>query len=79
MVELQGLKPWTSSMPWKRSNQLSYSPLSGDYPITILTDRKPNLKLLEKSLAARQHKAAQRHKHCESKHKPVRPCLILKW
>ena len=27
MVELQGLKPWTSSMPWKRSNQLSYSPI----------------------------------------------------
>ena len=30
MVELQGLEPWTSSMPWKRSSQLSYSP-------TILT------------------------------------------
>jgi hypothetical protein len=27
LVELQGLKPWTSSMPWKRSSQLSYSPL----------------------------------------------------
>ena len=26
MVELQGLEPWTSSMPWKRSSQLSYSP-----------------------------------------------------
>ena len=27
MVELQGLKPWTSAMPWQRSNQLSYSPI----------------------------------------------------
>jgi hypothetical protein len=27
LVELQGLKPWTSSMPWKRSSQLSYSPV----------------------------------------------------
>ena len=27
MVELQGLEPWTSSMPWKRSSQLSYSPV----------------------------------------------------
>jgi hypothetical protein len=26
LVELQGLEPWTSSMPWKRSSQLSYSP-----------------------------------------------------
>ncbi len=28
MVELEGLKPSTSSMPWKHSNQLSYSPIS---------------------------------------------------
>ena len=28
LVELQGLEPWTSSMPWKRSSQLSYSPSS---------------------------------------------------
>ena len=27
MVELEGLKPSTSSMPWKHSNQLSYSPI----------------------------------------------------
>lgn len=27
LVELQGLEPWTSSMPWKRSSQLSYSPV----------------------------------------------------
>ena len=27
MVELQGLEPWTSSMPWKHSSQLSYSPV----------------------------------------------------
>jgi hypothetical protein len=27
LVELQGLEPWTSSMPWKRSSQLSYSPM----------------------------------------------------
>ena len=33
MVELQGLEPWTSSMPWKRSSQLSYSPTR----ITLLT------------------------------------------
>ena len=26
LVELQGLEPWTSSMPWKHSSQLSYSP-----------------------------------------------------
>lgn len=26
MVEIQGLKPWTSAMPWQRSNQLSYIP-----------------------------------------------------
>ena len=26
-MELQGLKPWTSAMPWQRSNQLSYSPI----------------------------------------------------
>ena len=26
MVELQGFEPWTSSMPSKRSNQLSYNP-----------------------------------------------------
>ncbi len=26
LVELEGLKPSTSSMPWKHSNQLSYSP-----------------------------------------------------
>lgn len=28
LVELQGLEPWTSSMPWMRSSQLSYSPAS---------------------------------------------------
>ena len=27
LVELQGLEPWTSSMPWKHSSQLSYSPV----------------------------------------------------
>lgn len=27
VVELQGLEPWTSSMPWKHSSQLSYSPV----------------------------------------------------
>ena len=30
LVELQGLEPWTSSMPWKHSSQLSYSPLIPD-------------------------------------------------
>ena len=35
MVELQGLEPWTSSMPWKRSSQLSYSPISTE---VILAD-----------------------------------------
>ncbi len=36
VVELQGLEPWTSSMPWKRSSQLSYSPTpnnSNEYSI----------------------------------------------
>lgn len=27
MVEIQGLEPWTSCMPCKRSSQLSYIPL----------------------------------------------------
>ena len=27
MVEIQGLKPWASAMPWQRSNQLSYIPI----------------------------------------------------
>jgi hypothetical protein len=27
LVEIQGFKPWTSAMPWQRSNQLSYIPL----------------------------------------------------
>jgi hypothetical protein len=27
MVEIQGLKPWTSALPGQRSNQLSYIPL----------------------------------------------------
>lgn len=26
LVEIQGFKPWTSAMPWQRSNQLSYIP-----------------------------------------------------
>jgi hypothetical protein len=26
VVELRGVEPLTSSMPWKRSSQLSYSP-----------------------------------------------------
>ena len=26
LVELMGLEPTTSSMPWKRSSQLSYNP-----------------------------------------------------
>lgn len=33
LVELQGLEPWTSSMPWKRSSQLSYSPASFRTPL----------------------------------------------
>ena len=27
MVDLRGLEPLTSSMPWKRSSQLSYRPM----------------------------------------------------
>lgn len=34
MVELEGLKPSTSSMPWKHSNQLSYSPI----PMAIVNE-----------------------------------------
>ena len=36
VVELQGLKPWTSAMPWQRSNQLSYSPIALHYSKTLL-------------------------------------------
>ena len=28
MVEIQGLKPWTSALPALRSNQLSYIPIT---------------------------------------------------
>lgn len=28
MVDLRGLEPLTSSMPWKRSSQLSYRPIN---------------------------------------------------
>jgi hypothetical protein len=31
MVEIQGLKPWTSALPGQRSNQLSYIPLTATY------------------------------------------------
>ena len=37
LVELQGLEPWTSSMPWKRSSQLSYSPLFRIYIVPETT------------------------------------------
>ena len=37
LVELQGLEPWTSSMPWKRSSQLSYSPLR----LAIISNTRP--------------------------------------
>ena len=42
-MEIQGLKPWTSAMPWQRSNQLSYIPLqyvtAKVYQIPPLIDR----------------------------------------
>ncbi len=40
MVEIQGLKPWTSALPGQRSNQLSYIPKSKSY-FTSFTPKKP--------------------------------------
>lgn len=40
MVELQGLEPWTSSMPWKRSSQLSYSPTFSTKVIITYIERQ---------------------------------------
>ena len=59
LVELEGLKPSTSSMPWKHSNQLSYSPkyrlsyhkkrpcLKGLYFLCELLRAHPGLFVLE--------------------------------
>ncbi len=35
MVELGGLEPQASSMPWKRSSQLSYSPINKHYTLMV--------------------------------------------
>ncbi len=40
LVELQGLEPWTSSMPWKRSSQLSYSPVKFRLIVNLLVVAK---------------------------------------
>lgn len=40
MVEIQGLKPWTSALPGQRSNQLSYIPMRSDSNNSTKTEVK---------------------------------------
>ena len=70
VVELQGLEPWTSSMPWKRSSQLSYSPTNkGKF--------NKSREKLKDTFAASQDGGYQYGHNSEAHNQAIRPWFVL--